>query len=1412
VRDAWRVRVGFVGASALLSAVLVLAPAPAQAGKGWGFKETFGGANKPTFGNDRSFAVDGEGRLLVYDNSGAPSISRWNPDGSAAPFAGLGTNLIDGKRGPGGKPCGEEAQSCDETPGNAGLGNNNNNNQVAVDDSGTATDGNVYLSDDVSDVVHAFSGGGAFLGQLTATGPSDGCSGQAFTPFTLAVGVAVDGEGNVHFSGGTASRIVAKYEPADNPPVNGDCVAQKGAGSNRNVAAGAGPSAGFLFVVGGSSVEKLDAVTETYGEPHYNFGVRSQVAVEAVTGHVFNPNGSKVTEYDASGAEGAAEVSLLEDAGSTVQAVAGAEAGELLYVGRADSEEIDVYEAREIPDPITGPPAGISGAKATVTGTVNPKGVKVSECFFEYGPTQAYGQTKLCDGGVVGLEDEIAHPVSAQLTGMRANGATYHYRLVVKGDLGGGQEGTAKGKDETLVTKETYTAEPASGIGLEEATLNGIVKPEGVAITGCFFEYGTTNEYGQSAPCAPSVNGEVGDADIAVSATITGLQPSTFYHYRLVAQNGLGLGQIVSADEVFATQGAPGIEAQMASELGETDATLQALLYPFHGETDYHFEWGTDTGYGNQTPTQTLAPGSEPVVVSAEIPGLAPQADYHFRLVAENEFGGTEGPDHLFETLNEHGLPDNRAFELVTPADKGPAGNVVAGFEVQVGPRPAADGDSFLWPLQNGMPETTAGGWLRMKASRVVDGDGVPRGWRSAQVSGPSLVEVPERTQPADFAPPSRMSYASDDLRCGVLESFNPLTSDTPQLSVELGVLNLYLWRADAGEVPYYPSPGEIAYRPAQAGEFGYELITNRLPDPEAKPPGGEGRYSNFGTAEDCSRVYFKSKGYRFVEGEVSGLYEWEAASGELRDAGLRPDGLPGPDMDFRRGRAVIGIGPTARERWNAVTPEGHLFFTARNAAGRPAVFMRSGGGIGAGGQVLEVSASETTATPANGARFEAASPDGSTIFFRANHGLDAEGTDDEPKGEQCGPLSGETVDSGSPPVEAKACDLYAYDVTSEELTDLTVDANPADPLGAAIQGTVAVDGDGSRAYFAALGQLTPGEGHTYAQNTAAGGRVNVYLHDSEADPGEELAYVTNLRWAEAMQFSLMRFESSLTAQASADGARLLYAATSRQSWYEGGGGAVAYLYDADVDEIRCVSCRPEGEPTAIAVDGQLFPGITDSPRLLAPVDFELNSLSADGSRAFFISTDVLMPGAEQGRPNVYEWEDGQLYFLAVAERLGKAGVLNELNGYRGMSADADGSSAFLATIRPLAPQDRDAISDVYAVRVDGEVPFVEPAPECQVDESVPLEPNQIYCQGARTPQPATSDPPSARFSEPLLPPDPCARLVRRAKHLAKRAKALRGKPERTKRLRRAARRNSKAAKRCRAKARAANANRGGAR
>jgi hypothetical protein len=81
--------------------------------------------------------------------------------------------------------------------------------------------------------------------------------------------------------------------------------------------------------------------------------------------------------------------------------------------------------------------------------------------------------------------------------------------------------------------------EAATQIGKQEATLNGVIYPEGLK-TEYDFEYGTTTAYGSRVPASATASAGEGLGKTGISQPVSGLQPGTTYHYRLVATNSSG--------------------------------------------------------------------------------------------------------------------------------------------------------------------------------------------------------------------------------------------------------------------------------------------------------------------------------------------------------------------------------------------------------------------------------------------------------------------------------------------------------------------------------------------------------------------------------------------------------------------------------------------------------------------------------------------------------------------------------------------------------------------------------------------------------------------------------------------------------------------------------------------------------
>ncbi len=100
----------------------------------------------------------------------------------------------------------------------------------------------------------------------------------------------------------------------------------------------------------------------------------------------------------------------------------------------------------------------------------------------------------------------------------------------------------------------------------------------------------------------------------------------------------------------FVVGGCASATTNSASNASSSAATLNASVNPKGLAATVYFEWGTTISYGNTTSTQSLAAGSSPQAVSAQVTGLLPGTTYHYRVVASDTQGTTYGDDLTFTT------------------------------------------------------------------------------------------------------------------------------------------------------------------------------------------------------------------------------------------------------------------------------------------------------------------------------------------------------------------------------------------------------------------------------------------------------------------------------------------------------------------------------------------------------------------------------------------------------------------------------------------------------------------------------------------------------------------------------------------------------------------------------------------
>ena len=99
------------------------------------------------------------------------------------------------------------------------------------------------------------------------------------------------------------------------------------------------------------------------------------------------------------------------------------------------------------------------------------------------------------------------------------------------------------------------------------------------------------------------------------------------------------------------TPGTPTAVTNAASSITISSATLNGIVNPSGYATNYYFQWGLTTSYGNSTTSTSAGSGTSNVNVSAPISGLASGTVYHFRVVAVNSNGTAYGNDLTLTTL-----------------------------------------------------------------------------------------------------------------------------------------------------------------------------------------------------------------------------------------------------------------------------------------------------------------------------------------------------------------------------------------------------------------------------------------------------------------------------------------------------------------------------------------------------------------------------------------------------------------------------------------------------------------------------------------------------------------------------------------------------------------------------------------
>lgn len=505
------------------AALMAFFVAPAQAAVVHPFDRAFGpdGTSSTAFGRPAALAVDQSTSVVYLADLAANTVSRFDSAGQPADFSALGSNEIGG----------------------FSFNSEGGVSQLAVN----STSGVIYVVDNFANKIKAFKATGE-PAEFSALGSSE------LGGFSELCGVAVDQDG-VIYAGDFLAGAVKAYNS------NGEFLVSLNTAEPCNVAV---DSQGAVYVnAWHGSVSKFtpSAFPVTASTTYVSAGVIDSnssfgLAVDPGTDDVYVDEGTRVARYDEAGTLTEVLGASGEGALSQSEGLAIDDASGNVYISDAGgAHQVEVFRAVHTPNVITGAASNITNTTATVAGTISADSTEASDaltaCEFEYGTTTGYGQSAECVPGFASIPtDESDHSVSADLSGLTP-GSEYHFRL--KGANAGGE---VTGQDATFVTPSPPRVE-TTGSPIRTATtarLEGRVDPVGVATT-YLFEYGDQGPC-DANPCTATAPQGAGSANLIelVSEEVTGLQPDTTYHYRVVADNGNSAGPAFGEDMTVTTR------------------------------------------------------------------------------------------------------------------------------------------------------------------------------------------------------------------------------------------------------------------------------------------------------------------------------------------------------------------------------------------------------------------------------------------------------------------------------------------------------------------------------------------------------------------------------------------------------------------------------------------------------------------------------------------------------------------------------------------------------------------------------------------------------------------------------------------------------------------------------------------
>lgn len=591
-------------------------------------------------------------------------------------------------------------------------------------------------------------------------------------------------------------------------------------------------------------------------------------------------------------------------------------------------------------------PSAVSYNSVHLSGTVDSQD-QTTTYYFVYSPDpETEGSLQLSEPQGPIPAGSGPTSVSYDLTGLKP-GTQYFVEILAVNESG--EQTFSPLPNPTFTTDPiaapTVLIDPVTSITGDTAHFSGTINPSYTGVSPA--DLSDVNWHFECTPgCSTDDSGSIpADNDShAVSANASGLDPNIDYEVRLVAENAAGPQ---SATASFKTgTSAPIVRALDPAVITDTSAWIGAEVNPRNSTTTYYVEYSTDPGFAGSTSVPTTqdasaGSGNSPVLASRHVEGLQPNTTYYYRVVASGA-GTTVGDSSSFTTLADPlptggALPDGRAYEKISPADKN-------GAEVRRG---------GFWQVPT----------LASLAQASISGDAVAY------------------SSFGNFAGDSPATYVQYIARRGsagwTTEGVNPPVDPGPALENE----NSYNWFSE--DLSLGTTLTRAVINPGDTEKtlnlYLHDNIANAFQTISTGPLAGERPFVEAITPDASHVVFFTG----------DRLLKWSASDGVAERIDLLPDGSPpnasanvhshvgaaaGADNDIST--TYLGTNPMSEDG-------SRVYFTTKGASAenKPLLFLREG---------------ETTISVDDGVgetRFQVASPDGTVAFLTNDSRLTDEST-----------------------------------------------------------------------------------------------------------------------------------------------------------------------------------------------------------------------------------------------------------------------------------------------------------------------------------------------------------------------------------------------------------------------------------